>query len=191
MIGKLSTDVLIKFTISLAKDILPQLVTKVTSSILDNFDRNMHGRATGTGVLRARKGFTLFILNEDMDNIIRIIKLLEISGVLIDGVTETVNHEIKKQEVGFLATLLAPMAASLTATVTSSLIGGFFGKGVMRSGRGVLTVSNVHLKTLTILAKRLNLIAWLDPGRVSADGYITVLKFQTEIWKDVRQVKMD
>ena len=154
MIGKLSTDVLIKFTISLAKDILPQLVTKVTSSKLDNFDRNMHGRGTGAGVLRARKGFTLFILNEDMDNIIRIIKSLEISGVLIDGVTE-----IKKQEAGFLATLLAPMAASLTATVTSSLIGGFFGKGVMRSGRGVLTVSNVHLKTLTILAKRLNLIA--------------------------------
>ena len=30
-----------------------------------------------------------------MDNIIRIIKSLEDSGVLIDGVTETVKHEIK------------------------------------------------------------------------------------------------
>ena len=35
--------------------------------------------------------------NEDMNDIIKIIKALEDSGVLIDGVTETVKHEIKKQ----------------------------------------------------------------------------------------------
>ena len=33
-----------------------------------------------------------------MDDIIRIIKLLEFSGVLIDGVSETVKHEIKKRK---------------------------------------------------------------------------------------------
>ena len=33
-----------------------------------------------------------------MNDIIKIIKLLEDSGVLIDGVTETVKHEIEKQE---------------------------------------------------------------------------------------------
>ena len=38
--------------------------------------------------MTAGKGFTLFILNEDM-NIIKIIKSLEDSGALIDGVTET------------------------------------------------------------------------------------------------------
>ena len=41
----------------------------------------------------AGKEFTSLISNEDMDDIIRIIKLLEDSGVLIDGVTETVKHE--------------------------------------------------------------------------------------------------
>ena len=40
--------------------------------------------------MRAGKGFTLFISNDDMSDIIKIIKLLEDSGVLIDGVTETV-----------------------------------------------------------------------------------------------------
>ena len=40
-------------------------------------------------------GFTLCILNEDMNDIIKIIKSLEDSGVLIDGVTETVKHEKK------------------------------------------------------------------------------------------------
>ena len=37
-----------------------------------------------------------------MNDIAKIIKSLEDSGVLIDGVTETVKYEIKKQEGGFL-----------------------------------------------------------------------------------------
>ena len=37
-----------------------------------------------------------------MNDIIKIIKLLEYSGVLIDGVTKTAKHEIKKQECRFL-----------------------------------------------------------------------------------------
>ena len=47
--------------------------------------------------MRAGKEFTLFISNEDMNGIIKIIKLLEDSGVLIDGVTETIKHETKKK----------------------------------------------------------------------------------------------
>ena len=46
-----------------------------------------------------------------MNDIIKIIKSLEDLGVLIDGVTETVKHEIKKTESGFLGTLLAPLAS--------------------------------------------------------------------------------
>ena len=41
--------------------------------------------------MREGKGFTLFILYEDMNHIIKIIKSLEDSGMLIDGVTETVK----------------------------------------------------------------------------------------------------
>ena len=37
-----------------------------------------------------------------MNDIIKIIKSLEYLGELVDGVTETVKHEIKKQERGFL-----------------------------------------------------------------------------------------
>ena len=54
--------------------------------------------------------------------------------------------------------------------------------------------SNIHyinLKTSTILAKRLILVAWLGPERVSTDGKITVLKIQTEICKNGRWVKME
>ena len=41
--------------------------------------------------VRAGKGFPLYILNEDINDIIKIIKSLEDSGVLIDGITETVK----------------------------------------------------------------------------------------------------
>ena len=47
--------------------------------------------------MRAGNRFTLFILNEDMNDIIKIIKSLEDLVVVIDGVTETVKNEIKKQ----------------------------------------------------------------------------------------------
>ena len=42
--------------------------------------------------MRVGKGFTLFILNEGINDIIKIIKPTEDLGV-----TETVKHEIKKQ----------------------------------------------------------------------------------------------
>ena len=43
----------------------------------------------------------MLISNEDMDNIIKIVKLLEYSEVLIDGVIEAVKHEIKSKKVDF------------------------------------------------------------------------------------------
>ena len=51
-----------------------------------------------------------------MNDIIKIIKSLEDADVLIDGVTETVKQDIKKQEGGFLG-VLAPLAASLVQPV--------------------------------------------------------------------------
>ena len=55
--------------------------------------------------MRVGKGFTLFILNEDRNDIIKIIKPLEDSGVSIDGVPETVKHEIKNEKADTLEQL--------------------------------------------------------------------------------------
>ena len=53
--------------------------------------------------MRTRKRFTLFVSNEVMNDIIKIIKSLKDSDVLIDGVSETVKHEIKnKKKLDFL-----------------------------------------------------------------------------------------
>ena len=70
--------------------------------------------------LREQEKYLLYFsyfLNEGMNDFIKIIKSLENS--VIDGVTETVKHEIKKQEGRFLWALLEPLAASLVQPVTS------------------------------------------------------------------------
>ena len=47
-----------------------------------------------------------------------LLKSLEDSGVLIDGVTETVKYEVKKEEDGFLGALLTPLVAWLIQPVS-------------------------------------------------------------------------
>ena len=73
-----------------------------------------------------------------MNDIVKIIKSLENSGVLIDGVTETVKHEIKQQEGGFAGALLPPLVASLVQPVISSVVKCINGRGVGRAGRGYM-----------------------------------------------------
>ena len=70
--------------IHLARDNLSGLVSNIASNAINKFERKLSGK----GAVRPGKRFTLFILNEDMDGIIKIIKSLEASGALIDGVTE-------------------------------------------------------------------------------------------------------
>ena len=57
-----------------------------------------------------------------MDDIIKIVESLENSGLLIDGASETVKHEIKKQDGQFLPAMMALMTASLIASLASELI---------------------------------------------------------------------
>ena len=120
--------------IPLARDNLPGLVSNLTLSAINKFDRKISGK----GAARVGKGFTLFISNEDMNDIIKIVKPFEHSVVLVDGVTETVKHEIKKQESRFLTALLIPLAASLVQLVISSVVKGMSGRGVRRARRGYL-----------------------------------------------------
>ena len=90
-LGNLGKISLTNIAIPLGRDNLPGLVSNLTS--INKFARKLNGK----GAVRAGKRFTLFVLNEDVNDIIKIIKLLEDLGVLFDGVTETVKHE-KKQE---------------------------------------------------------------------------------------------
>ena len=48
---------------------------------------------------------TLIISNDEMDDILKIVKSLEDSGVLLKGVSKTIQHEAKEQRGGFLSML--------------------------------------------------------------------------------------
>ena len=81
----------------MAKDGLPKLATKAISSAIGKLERKISGK----GVIRAGKVFTLFISNEDMNDINKIV-VSEKSDLLIDSATETLKREIKNKKVDFL-----------------------------------------------------------------------------------------
>ena len=63
-------------------------------------------RKNGSGTI------TLIIANEEM-NVMKILKPLEESGLLIEDVSQTIKNEAKKQKVGPLGMLLSTLGASL------------------------------------------------------------------------------
>ena len=86
-------------------------------------DAGIHKKILGSGTT------TLIISNDEMEDIIKIVKSLEDSGLLLKGVTETVQNEVKEQKGGFLSMLLCTLGASL--------LGNFLaGKGINRAGAG-------------------------------------------------------
>ena len=56
---------------------------------------------------------TLIIFNEKMKDIMKIVKFLEESGLLIKGVSDTIKNKAKEQKGGFLSMLLGTLDASL------------------------------------------------------------------------------
>ena len=109
---------LMKVASPLAKNILAPLGLTAAMSAIDG---SIHKKIHGSGV-------KLIIEQEDMNDIIKIIEALENSGILLKGVSETIENEIKEQRGGFLSMLLDTLGASLL----SNLLTG--GKGIMRAG---------------------------------------------------------
>ena len=72
--------------------------------------------------------------------IIKIVKSLEDSGLLVEGVTETVQNEVKEQKGGFLSMLLGTLGASLLGNLLTAkgINRAGKGRGINRSGEGVL-----------------------------------------------------
>ena len=65
-----------------------------------------------------------------MDDLIKIVKSLEDSGLLLKGITKPVQNEIKEQKGGFLSMLLGTLGASLLGNLLP-------GKGVKKKGKGI------------------------------------------------------
>ena len=79
---------------------------------------------------------------------VKVIKSLEGSGVLIDGVNAIVKHEIKKQlEGGFIGALIVPLPALMVQPVISSVVKRINGGGVRVAGREYVN-GNFHFHSI-------------------------------------------
>ena len=66
---------------------------------------------------------------------IEIVKSLEDSDILLNGITETVKNEVKEQKGGFLSVLLGTLGASLLGDLLTKNLSG---RGVIRAGEGTI-----------------------------------------------------
>ena len=111
-----------KVAISLAKNVLAPLgLTAIMSAIDGSMQKKIHG-----------SGVKLIIEQEDMNGIMKIIEALENSGMLLKGVSKTIENETKEQEGGFLSMLLGTLGAILLVNLLTG------GKGMMRAGEGIV-----------------------------------------------------
>ena len=107
----------------LAKSVLIHLGLTAAASAAD---AGIHKKVLGSG-----NTATLIISNDEIYDIIKIVKSLEDSGLLLKGVNETVQNEVKEQKGGFLSMLLGTLGPSLLGNL---LIGKGKGKGIVRAG---------------------------------------------------------
>ena len=119
-----------KVAMPLAKNVLAPLgLTAAISAIDGSIQKKIH-----------RSGVTLIIEQDDMNDIMKVIEALENSGILLKGVTKTVENETKEQRGGFLSMLLGTLGASLLGNLLS-------GKGMMRAGKGIVRAGEGAKKT--------------------------------------------
>ena len=70
-----------------------------------------------------------------MQDLLKVVKSLEDSALLLDGVTEIVKNEVKEQKGGFLSMLLGTLGASLLGGLLTKKLSG---KTVVRAGEGTV-----------------------------------------------------
>ena len=104
----------------LAKSVLIPLGLTAAASAAD---AGTHKKILGSGTT------TQITSNDEMEDIMKIVKSLEDSGIFLKGVTETVQNEVKEQKGRFLSMLLVKLGASLLGNILA-------GKGLNKKSQG-------------------------------------------------------
>ena len=104
--------------VPLVKNVLtPQGITAANSAIDAGIQKKINSSGTTT----------LLISNEEMNDIMKIVKALKDSDILLKGVTKTIKNETKERKQGFLGMLLGTLGASLLSNMLAE-------KGTVRAG---------------------------------------------------------
>ena len=77
---------------------------------------------------------TLIISNEEMNDIMKIARSLEESGLLIKDVSETIKNKAKEEKGRFLGMLLGTLDASLLGNLLTGKSTIIAGEGTVRAG---------------------------------------------------------
>ena len=105
LLGKLAGP-LMKVAMPLVKNVLAPLGLSAAMSAIDG---SIKKKMLGSGAT------TLIISNDEMGDILKIVKSLEDSGILLKGVSKTIQHEAKEQRGGFLSMLFGTLGACFFA----------------------------------------------------------------------------
>ena len=118
---------------ALAKSVLIPLVWNAAASARD---AGIHKKVLWSGNHHSDSALhdntILIISNDEIEDIIRIVKSLEDSCLLLKGVSEATQNEAKGEKGGFLSMLLGTLGPSLLGIILA-------GKGVIRAGDGAAT----------------------------------------------------
>ena len=130
LLSKLSGP-LMKVVMPLAKNVLTPLgLTAAMSAIDVGIQKKMRG-----------DGIKLVVEQEDMNDIIKIIEALENPGILLKGVTKTIENDTKEQRGAILSMLLGTLGASLLGNLLTGR------KGIVRAVEGVIRAGEGAKKT--------------------------------------------
>ena len=137
-LGKLLSKLpspLMKVALPLDKNVLAPLVLTAAMSAIDgSIQKKIHGSGATKGA-----GVKLIIEQEDVNDIMNVIEALENSGILLKGVSKTIENETKEQRGGFLSMLLVTLGASLSGNLLTGgkeMMSARKGKGIVRAGEG-------------------------------------------------------
>ena len=109
----------------LSKSVLIPLGLTAAASAAEG---GIHKKILGSGTT------ALIISNDEMEDIIEVVKSIEDSGLLLKGVSETIQNEAKEEKGGILSMLLGTLCASLLGDILA-------GKGMNRAGEGFIRAS--------------------------------------------------
>ena len=129
---------LLKTRLTLMKNVIKPLAKSVLIPLgltaeASAADAGIHKKILGSGTT------TLIISKDEMKDIIRIVKSLEVSRLLMEGVNETIQNEAKEQKGGFLSMLVGTLGVTLLENI-------LVGRGINRAREGVIRASYKNKK---------------------------------------------
>ena len=113
--------------------LIKNVITPLAKSVLIPLGLTAAASAADAGIhkkILGSRNTTLIASKKDMEDLTKIVKSLEDSDLLLKGVTESVQNEVKEQKGGLLSMLLGTLGASLIGNLLT-------GKGVNKKYKGI------------------------------------------------------